>query len=253
MIYTAERTNEKSVSDNPIYQRHLFAYQHAVPHISGDVLEIGVGEGYGSKTLAPNAKTYTGIDKFKALNQENLQGIKFIQMNVPPFSGVADNSFDVIVTFQVIEHIDNDDLFVKEIQRILKPGGKLIMTTPNIKMSLTRNPYHTREYTHQQLGALTGKYFSKTEVLGIFGDKTAMDYFEINKAGVRKFTRFDIFNLQYILPRRILQIPYDIANRMNRLSLQKENTSLVSEITTANFSLKPADDNCFDLFVVAVK
>lgn len=253
MIYTAERTNEKSTSDNPIYQRHLFAYENAFPLIHGDALEIGCGEGYGSKMLAPNAKTYTAIDKFEALNKENLQGINFKQMNVPPFEGVQDNQFDVAVSFQVIEHIDNDDLFVKEIHRVLKPGGKLILTTPNIKMSLTRNPYHIREYTYQQLTQLMQKYFKSVNMQGIFGDKVAMDYFEINKAGVKKFTRFDIFNLQYNLPLWALKIPYDIANRMNRKNLQKENTGLVSDITAKNFSLKQADDLCFDLFVVAEK
>lgn len=253
MLYTAERTNEKSVSDNPIIQRHIFAYQNVLPYIKGSVLEVGCGEGYGSKMLFPKATKYTAIDKFEALNKENLAGIEFKQMNIPPLTGFADNSFDVVVTFQVIEHIENDELFVKEINRVLKPGGKLIMTTPNIKMSLTRNPYHIREYTYQQLETLTKKYFKSVDNLGIFGDAKAMDYFEKNKASVERFTRWDIFNLQYKLPRAILRIPYDIANRMNRLRLQKENNGLVSEITTANFILKPADDTCIDLFMVAEK
>jgi hypothetical protein len=80
-----------------------------------------------------------------------------------------------------------------------------------------------------------------------------MDYFERNREGVRKFTRFDVFNLQYNLPRWALKIPYDIFNRMNRLRLNKENAGLVSEITTANFMLKRARDSCIDLFYVAQK
>jgi ubiquinone/menaquinone biosynthesis C-methylase UbiE len=252
-IYTAERTNENSVSDNPIYQRHLFAYQNAVQYIKGDVLEVGCGEGYGSKLLAPHAKKYTAIDKFKATNEHNLQGIEFIQMNVPYLKPFADNAFDAVISFQVIEHIQRDDVFVQEICRVLKPGGLFVCTTPNIKMSLSRNPYHIREYTVQQLADLIKKTFPSVDPLGIFCDQKAMDYFERNRESVRKFTRFDVFNLQYNLPRWALKIPYDIFNRMNRLRLNKENAGLVSEITTANFMLKRARDSCIDLFYVAQK
>jgi 2-polyprenyl-3-methyl-5-hydroxy-6-metoxy-1,4-benzoquinol methylase len=252
-IYTAERTNENSVSDNPIFQRHLFAYENAVKYIKGEVLEVGCGEGYGSKLLAPHAKKYTAIDKFKAGNEHNLQGIEFIQMNVPYLKPFADNAFDVVISFQVIEHVQRDDIFVQEIWRVLKPGGVLVCTTPNIKMSLSRNPYHVREYTVGQLAGLMGKSFGSVETLGVFCDQKAMDYFERNRASVKKFTRFDVFNLQYNLPRWALKIPYDVLNRMNRLRLKKENNELVSEITTANFTLKRADDGCVDLFYVGKK
>lgn len=252
-IFTAERTNEKSESDNPIYQRHLFAYEQAIPLIQGDVLEVGCGEGYGSRLLAPNTKKYTAIDKFVALNKENLLGVEFIQMNVPHLTPFADNTFDIVVSFQVIEHIDDDHLFLKEIHRVLKPGGKLIMTTPNIKMSLTRNPYHVREYTHTELTNLTATYFSKVESNGVFLDKIANEYFEKNRESVQKITRWDILNLQYRLPRWALQVPYDLANRFNRLKLNNANSNLVSTITTKNFTLDTANERCIDLFIIATK
>ena len=50
----------------------------------------------------------------------------------------------MVVTFQVIEHIKNDHLFIQEIKRVLKQDGLFIMTTPNRKMSLTRNPWHVQ-------------------------------------------------------------------------------------------------------------
>ena len=56
-----------------------------------------------------------------------------------------------MVTFQVIEHIKRDRDFLKEIYRVLKPGGKLILTTPNKNMSITRNPWHVREYDPKEM------------------------------------------------------------------------------------------------------
>jgi hypothetical protein len=88
---------------------------------------------------------------------------------------------------------------------------------------------------------------------GVFGNDKIMNYYNLNKASVQKITRFDIFNLQYRLPRQLLQIPYDLANRMNRKKLLKENTSLVSDIVMEDYFIDDAKSDCFDLFYVAEK
>jgi 2-polyprenyl-3-methyl-5-hydroxy-6-metoxy-1,4-benzoquinol methylase len=250
-IFTAERSSPESQSDNPIFQRHLFAYQQALPYIKGQVLEVGCGTGYGMNFLAPKAEKYTAIDKFEVPISLPANAT-FIQHNIPPFP-FEDESFDVVVSFQVIEHIEDDALFVSELARVLKPDGIAIVTTPNILMSLTRNPWHVREYTIEQLETLMKRSFSSVEMKGIFGKEKAMGYFEENKKSVQKFTRFDIFDLQHRLPRRVLQIPYDLLNRVNRLVLRKGHQGLVQDITTSDFDLASAQVSCFDLFVSAKK
>jgi hypothetical protein len=80
-----------------------------------------------------------------------------------------------------------------------------------------------------------------------------MDYYIKNKASVKRITRFDVFNLQYRLPRQLLQIPYDILNRLNRKKLLKSNTELVTGITHEDYNIREADDSCFDLFFIAEK
>jgi hypothetical protein len=90
-------------------------------------------------------------------------------------------------------------------------------------------------------------------LLGVFGNQKVMDYYEKNKASVRRFTRFDIFNLQYKLPRTVLQVPYDLANRLNRVLLKKENEGLVNDITSSDYYLDAISEGALDYFAIAAK
>lgn len=254
-VYTTEITSDQITSDNPIHQRLLRAYHLAKPYVKGKMLELGCGEGRGIELLAPLAEQYTAIDKIESVIEKlklNYPSYRFESGHFPPIP-FPDNSFDTIVTFQVIEHIQDDELFVKEIQRILRPGGTALITTPNIKMTLTRNPWHIREYTAEQLTALCKKYFDKVEMKGVAGNEKVMEYYERNKASVKKITRFDVLNLQYRLPSSLLRIPYDLLNRMNRNGLEKEVDELVSSIHHEDYPLREQDDQNLDLFVILNK
>lgn len=254
-VQTAERVSLHEQSDNVIFQRHLVAYRHARQYTQGNALEVGCGEGYGLAYLAPLAQEYTAIDKYSANIEaytKDMSNIYFVPMSVPPI-GFADSLFDVVVTFQVIEHIEDDKNFVKEIYRVLKPGGKLVLTTPNRYMSLTRNPWHVREYTTAELHKLLASHFPQVEMNGVYGNDKVMQYYEENKRSVARFTRFDLLNLQYRLPRQLLQIPYDLLNRLNRRLLLKGNKGLVSNISADDYHVAPANDLCFDLLAVATK
>lgn len=257
ILQTAERVSQKDHSDNYVFQRSLLAYLEAAKIISGKVLEIGTGSGYGVSIIAPYTDEFVTLDKYQAelpAEEESSSGkVKFVQMNVPPLKGIDSGTFDYVITFQVIEHIKRDDIFVREIHRVLKPGGKLIVTTPNKKMSLTRNPWHVREYTVHELEALLLTCFTSVQKSGVFGNDSIMEYYRKNKAAVERITRFDIFDLQHRLPRRLLQLPYDILNRLNRKKLLNSNTTLVTGITHEDYQLLPANDLCFDLFYVAEK
>ena len=79
-------------------------------------------------------------------------------------SDLPDESFDCIVSVEVLEHVQEDDLFVSEVWRILKPGGIFLMTTPNGDFVPNINPDHKRHYTRQQLLTLLQSKFSQTQV-----------------------------------------------------------------------------------------
>ena len=256
ILQTAERSSHLDPSENVIYQRHLIAYKEAAKLVSGTVLEVGSGEGYGIMELAPKADHYIAVDKYHTeisdeLKKEN--NITFIQAEVPPLQGIEDNSVDFVVTLQVIEHIKDDEMFLQEIHRVLKPGGKVILTTPNSMMSLTRNPWHTREYTPAQMGKVLKSSFDNYELKGVFGNEKVMGYYNEYKESVRKITRFDILNLQHWLPRWLLQIPYDILNRFNRHSLQDNNERIVNSITYTDYTISASNAKCLDHFCIATK
>jgi SAM-dependent methyltransferase len=251
-MQTAERSSGHDPSEQVIYNRCLFAYKAAAEMVKGNIIELGSGEGYGIQMLAPLAQRYLAVDKFDT-DISRHSNVEFRRQMLPLLAGIEDNTYDFAVTFQVIEHIQDDTTFISEIYRVLKPGGKLLLTTPNRPMSLTRNPWHIREYTADELATVVGVSFGKVEVKGIFGSPVVMEYHESNKASVQRITRFDVLKLQYRLPRWLLQIPYDIMNRLNRRKLLKGNTEIVTKVSLSDFFLKDNTENCFDLFVIATK
>lgn len=252
-LHTAERVSQRDASDNFVFQRSILAYYKAAELVSGDVLEIGTGMGYGVDVIAPAAKSFTTIDKnVPEFEKELPANAKFRQMVVPPLN-FADGSFDYVVSFQVIEHIEQDADFVREVSRVLRPGGKFIVSTPNAPMSLTRNPWHVREYKADELESLLKGGFSSVERMGVYGNERVMEYYEQNRRGVERITRFDILDLQHRLPRWVLQIPYDILNRLNRRRLLAENENLTTSITMEDYTIGQLTEHSFDLYYIATK
>jgi SAM-dependent methyltransferase len=251
---TAERVSQRDASDNYVFQRSLLAYVYAAERVGGVVLEIGTGSGYGVEVIAPKAERFVTIDKHTPAAEllEGYNNVEFRQMSVPPLEGVADESVDCVISFQVIEHIKRDKEFVKEVHRVLKKGGRFIVSTPNRTMSLTRNPWHVREYTAEQFRELLSP-FSEVEALGVAGNERVWSYYEKNRESVHRITRFDILRMQWWMPRWVLQIPYDILNRLNRRRLHSENRTLTENIAMEDYSLRSVDNRCFDLFYIATK
>lgn len=252
---TAERVSQRDASDNYVFQRSLLAYVYAAGRVGGRVLEIGTGSGYGVEIIAPVAEKFTTIDKHIPAAEvlEGYTNVEFRQMSVPPLEGIESESVDAVISFQVIEHIKHDKEFVREVYRVLKKGGVFVVSTPNRAMSLTRNPWHIREYLPEEFAALLGEEFGDVEALGVEGNEKVMEYYEKNREGVRRITRFDPLRLQYRLPRWMLRIPYDILNRLNRKKLLRQNTDLTMGITMDDYSVVPVHKECFDLIYIATK
>ena len=128
---TAERVS-REMSDNFVFQRSLLAYHAAAQRIGGAKIftsattdEIGTGAGYGIEVVAPHARSFITVDKFApAAELMRHPHVEFHQAVVPPLAFAA-NSFDFVISFQVIEHVKQDIELVREVKRVLKPGGIL--------------------------------------------------------------------------------------------------------------------------------
>ena len=110
-----------------------------------------------------------------------------------------------------------------------------------------------REYTADELRDLLARSFSAVEMLGVAGNDRVMAYYEQNRRSVARITRFDVLDLQHRLPRRLLQLPYDLLNRINRRRLLRDNTDLTTSIRMDDYRIGPVGEECFDLFYTAVK
>jgi ubiquinone/menaquinone biosynthesis C-methylase UbiE len=254
-VYTTEIASETITSDNPIHQRLLKAYVVASEKVSGNLLEVGCGEGRGVEWLMPKVEKYSAIDKIVAVVEKlkaKHSGANIISGNIPPLP-YPDNAFDCVVSFQVIEHIKDDHAFLKEISRVLKPSGFALISTPNRPMSLSRNPWHEREYTAQELTDLSKKYFSKVEMKGITGNDKVMQYHERNRQSVNKIMKWDVLDLQHKLPASILRVPYEILNRLNRNKLKQAADELVASIKHEDYLLTNEASTALDLFLIAEK
>ncbi len=251
-LNTAERVSHRDPSDNFVFRRSLLAYREAAGRVGGNVLEIGTGSGYGVELISSAADVFVTVDKHEPAGFDEFRNVSFRHMKVPPLD-FPSNSFDWIVSFQVIEHVKDDFAFLAEVKRVLKHGGKFIVTTPNSRMSLTRNPWHVREYSPGEFTNLMECHFDRVEALGVFGNSAVMDYYEKNRRNVERLARLDPLKLQQRLPRWMLQAPYDVANRVNRRLLLKNNRELTEGITIDDYRVAPVGDQAFDLFYIGEK
>lgn len=177
LVLTGERTIPGLDVENYWFRRHEVVYQQLAPRCAGrDVLEAGCGEGYGADLIAAVARQVIAVD-YDAATVSHVQAryprVHAVHGNLAELP-LPDAAVDVVVNFQVIEHLWDQAQFIAECARVLRPSGLLLVSTPNrITFSPGRdtpiNPFHTRELNAAELTALLqDEGFAVDGMYGVF-------------------------------------------------------------------------------------
>jgi SAM-dependent methyltransferase len=105
------------------------------------------------------------------INEEIVRRVKYKRSNISKVifgditnSDLESDSFDIVISVEVLEHVEDDEKFVSEVYRILRPGGRFLMTTPNGDFVENKNPDHKRHYKKEQLGNLLNRHFNNVKI-----------------------------------------------------------------------------------------
>jgi len=163
------------MTDPVIAYEHLHRYAVAAELAAGKrVLDLASGEGYGSAMLAERAASVTGVELNESAvhhasskyTRGNLRYLRGSMIDVP-VPGVA--QFDLVTCFEALEHVREQDDLMREVKRLLAPGGVLLVSTPNRLISDEThhdNHFHLRELYFDEFKQLVGQYFAHAVYLG---------------------------------------------------------------------------------------
>jgi 2-polyprenyl-3-methyl-5-hydroxy-6-metoxy-1,4-benzoquinol methylase len=165
-----ERFIPDEMGEGMVAAEHLCRYWWAAQFAPGRrVLDAGCGIGYGSNMLAEaGAAEVHGVDIAEPVIEAAAQGagpgVTFATGDVAALDLDADSS-DLVVCFEVIEHVEDTDAVLDELARVLAPGGLLLISSPNRDRYVPGNPHHRYEFLPDELKAELERRFKQVRLL----------------------------------------------------------------------------------------
>jgi ubiquinone/menaquinone biosynthesis C-methylase UbiE len=165
---TGERMVPAYHKGHIVYGEHIVRYGAALPLVKDKtVLDIASGSGYGTAILAETASKAYGVDVDKdavsyAKKNYSSSKIEFLEGDGKAIP-LKDNSVDVVVSFETIEHIEDYRAFMAEVKRVLKDDGLFVLSTPNDREFPESNHFHIHEFERKELESLVKKYFNNSK------------------------------------------------------------------------------------------
>jgi ubiquinone/menaquinone biosynthesis C-methylase UbiE len=170
MEYTGERMIPEVNKGWLTYSDHYARYLALREIVKGkNVLDVACGSGFGTQMLAETALHVDGVDIDKETidyAQKNFSG-KNIKYSVGSAYEIParDKSYDVVVSFETVEHLDNHPVFYNEVKRVLKPSGILIVSMPNAKNPLHgTNEFHVSEQNLDEFEKELKSFFKNVDI-----------------------------------------------------------------------------------------
>lgn len=198
----------KSADELAIAALHLHEYTTAAGLVTtGErVLDIGFGEGYGAEILRAAGADYLGIELDAGI-------VEHARARYGPYFEAYDGttitapdaSFDLVLMLQVVALLPEPAVVLREIRRVLKPGGQAMLTTPNRIYRLADgqkpwNRHHYREYTADALRVELEAVFSDVQVHGVFASEPIDSLVKARGARARRLARLDPLGIHDHLP-----------------------------------------------------
>jgi len=193
---------------------HLSRYRFVAPLVAGcSVLDAGCGVGYGSVQFTSEPlRRYVGVDRsIDAIRQATQQyataGRLFLVGDVGalPFDN---GHFDIVLSFEVIEHLYDVDCYLTELRRVLHSGGTCVVSTPNKRwfsgdLAARCNPYHVREYHSAEFAQLLGVHFPEVTLIGQHDGPRARVVRRADATYGRFLDRIGLRRLRHLVPVRL--------------------------------------------------
>jgi len=246
-------TGERLHAGNPLFgvdlARHRAAYAFAIERApqGGRILDLGCGSGYGAAELAEALPSVVGLDRVPP--DRGARGrVAYVRADLEAVP-LAPASFDLISSFQVIEHLVDPSLYLNAMSRLLSADGIALITTPNLLTSDKENPFHVHEYDPEELRDRLSNHFGEVEMFGVGTSPRAAKYFDERLKRIATIVKIDPLRLRHKLPRWFVDWCFARLALVVRRGIQKSG-ALPEEITVEDFPIGPMTPDCIDLLAI---
>lgn len=229
---------------SPWWAEHIHRYNVVLDELKNTdaVLDIACGTGFGSDILAGKSAHVIGGDIDPTIIQENKVNWTKENLSFQVLDGTnlpfEDNTFDILVSFETIEHTVHFKEMINEFKRVTKPGGKLFISTPNFYLNSPKgyvtNPFHTQEFTPTEFTELISNYFKEFNIFGQeyirYKNKTAFTFKIANliewinyQKGFRKIPlKLQNAMLQFLINKPQYPLLEDYSLTLDRVIIEKK-------------------------------
>jgi SAM-dependent methyltransferase len=253
ILFTGERLHEGDALFGVDLARHRAAYEYARSRIgaggAGRVLDLGCGSGYGTASLACAGALVVGVDRVVPDAASRSSAAHFLRADIAALP-LARGAFDLVASFQVIEHLEDPAPYLDAIAGFLGPGGTALLTTPNRLTSDRVNPYHVHEYRADELAARLGEHFHEVELCGVGMSAPVRAYMEARSRRIRRIVRLDPLRLRERLPRALVERLFALFARVVRRQTAAAQGAPEASWRDFPISMGPPADDCIDLLAV---